>query len=374
MTRVPVEWPPRTIPRVPLGFVPKPQDRVLTLTEEQRYLAEQLAETQGASIEGFSGTGKTQVVAAFAKAMAAFGRRVLVLSPRKPLAVWLRQSLEPHGVEVQTIDASAKAALALKWKSPPDRHGFDDPAFFQAAIAACPGSENDLVIAEEWQTTSDDERRFILALAGRRTLVTVSDPTRDLRVVPTEVSRREEVLTLSAPLRSPSRIDWLDHLYAIEGLDPLPSHLAASSVHVSPPESPERLQEHLMDLLGGLRRRGVGFGEVGVVSGLGSLHSAVVTGLTSQGSQPRAFLLRESPSLNGLACDSFAHWLGLERPVIIIVEMSQRLALRRIKMHTALSRACEEVHVVLPQSAIDSDATLTGWLAACAPLKSESGA
>jgi hypothetical protein len=42
---------------------------VLTLTEEQRYLAEQLAEAQGASVEGFSGTGKTQVVAAFAKAM-----------------------------------------------------------------------------------------------------------------------------------------------------------------------------------------------------------------------------------------------------------------------------------------------------------------
>jgi hypothetical protein len=373
MTRTLVEWPPKTIPRVPLGFVPKPQDRVLTLTEEQRYLAELLAETQGASIEGCTGTGKTQLVAAFAKAMAAFGRRVLVLSPRKPLAVWLRQSLEPHGVEVQTIDASAKAALSLKWKSPPDRHGFDDPAFFQAAIEACPGGENDLVIAEEWQTTSDDERRFILALAGRRPLVTVSDPSRDLRVVPVEVSRREEVLTLSAPLRSPSRIEWLDRLYATEGLDPLPSSLAAASVHISPAETPEYLQKQVLELLGGLRRRGIGFGEVGVVSGLARLHSALVTGLTSPGPAPRAYLLGESPSLNGLACDSFSYWLGLERRVIIVVEMSQRLTQRRIKMHSALSRACEEVHLVLPKSVIESDATLSGWLAAGASMGRDDG-
>jgi hypothetical protein len=154
-------------------------------------------------------------------------------------------------------------------------------------------------------------------------------------------------------------------LYRHEGLDPLPSSVAAGSVLVRPYSDPS---DHLTVALEGvsfLRKAGAALGDIGIVSSVGRSQSAVVTNLCSPAALPtRGFQLTEVPALSGLACDSFAYWLGLERRAVIVTEAPGQLAKRRARVHIALSRACESVMFVLPIHDVESDETLCAWMRA----------
>jgi hypothetical protein len=164
---------------------------------------------------------------------AKLGRKVLVVSPRKPLAIWLQLSLQPYGVSVQTIDSCARRALQSQGAGAPARRGFDDPEFFLAASTAVAGGKYDLVIGDEWQTTTASEQHFIRTLVGGGRFIELHDSSRDIRDVVPTMTDRPEVLTLSESLRSPDRVGRLDMVYGQDGLEPLPSALSSASVEVT---------------------------------------------------------------------------------------------------------------------------------------------
>lgn len=58
--------------------------------------------------------------------------------------------------------------------------------------------------------------------------------------------------------------------------------------------------------------------------------------------------MTDAPARSGLACDGFSYWLGLERRAMVLAEFPSTLADRRKRLHIPLSRACEEVHLLLP--------------------------
>jgi hypothetical protein len=359
------EWPPKSLVRIPLGFVPRPEERELHLTEEQIAIAEQLALTHGAILDGPAGSGKTQLAAGVAAGYAKLGRKVLFASPRKPLAMWLSQALLPYGVVVQTIDSCARSALEAKWRSPPTRQGFDDPDFFLAAAEAIGSDRFNLTIVDEWQTTTAAEQLFMRRLAGRGPLIRLQDSSRDIREVPPAHPDKPELLALSESLRSPERVGRLDVLYQHEGLDPLPSSVAAASVLVRPYSNPSDHMKAVLEGVASFRKAGLALTEIGIVSAVGRGQSAAVTTLCSPSALPtRGFQLTEVPALSGLACDSFAYWLGLERRAMIVTEAPGQVAKRRARVHIALSRACESVMFVLPVHDVESDETLSAWMRA----------
>ena len=232
------EWPPKSLLRIPLGFVPRPAERELFLTDEQIAVAERLAQTHGAILDGPPGSGKTHLAAGIASGYAKLGRRVLFATPRKPLALWLGQALLPYGVVVQTVGECARRALRARWRDPPARQGFNDPEYFSAAAEAASADRYDLTIVDEWQTTSAAEQHFARRLAGNGRLIRIQDSSRDLRGIPPAIPDQPEILTLTEPLRSPGRVGPLDLLYWREGLDPLPSPAATSSVFIKSFEDP----------------------------------------------------------------------------------------------------------------------------------------
>jgi hypothetical protein len=356
------EWPPKTLRRIPLGFVPRPAERELPLTDEQINIAERLALTRGAILEGPPGSGKTHLAASVATGYAKIGLRVLFASPRKALTLWLGQALQPYGVVVQTIDACARSVLKSRWREPPNRQGFDDPHFFFSAAEAVLTDRYDLTIVDEWQTTTAAEQHFMRRVAGRGPLIRIQDSSRDLRELVPVVPDKPETLVLSESLRSPERVGPLDLLYLHEGLDPLPSPKLAGSLHLRPYVEPAEQVKHVQDAVTFYRRTGMTLADIGIVSCAGRAQSAVVTGLCAPSALPmRGFALTESPSLGGLACDSFAYWLGLERRAVIVAEAGRNVAKRRTRLHIALSRACESVTFVLPEADIESDETLCAW-------------
>lgn len=366
VSRLSPEWPPTWLHRLALGFVPRAPDHIIALTEEQMAVVRQLATAHRARLDGPTGSGKTHLVAGIAQGLARQGRRVLVLSPRWPLAMWLREALQPIGVVVQTVDAMARAALAARYENPPVRRGFVDPKFFVAAAGAVRPGQYDLIVGDEWQTITPDEQFFVRALVGDRSFFEVVDSSRDMRgEPPADGESPELLLSLSRSMRSPERVELLDRLYVLKGLDPLPTTRAQASVSVSAVGGLDEVVEGVRGVLAALRVRGMNAGDVGIVSTLGRAQSGVATALCAPGSQPRASLLTSGSSMTGTACDGFAYWSGLERRAIIIVEAPGDLSRRRTRLHAAISRACEEVHFVMPQADIDADEVLSRWLSAC---------
>lgn len=360
---VPTAWPPRTLARIPLGYVPHDPRQILELTEEQIEVARHLATAHRSLLDGTTGSGKTHLAAAVAAGYAQLGQRVLFLSPRKPLAIWLHRALHPLGVSVMTIGECVRELFQAAGKPAPTRKRFDDPEYFLAASALAKRGRWDLVIADECQTTTPDEQRFVMALAGQARLIELRDSSREIRGGRISPSEGETRLELGRCMRSVEPLARLDYAYAHDGLEPLPSREPASHVFVTRiehgrDEAPKALQE----LVGALRSHGFAPGEIGVVSMLGQAQSSLLAAQSVSPTPIRASRLTDPWAQSQLVCDTFAYWLGLERRVIVVVEAPGVLPDRRRRLHIAVSRACEEVHFLLPKADVDSDDVLSAWL------------
>jgi hypothetical protein len=346
-----------------LGFVPRDAAAPLTLTEEQIEAVRRLAVSDRAVLDGATGSGKTHLAATVATGYARRGRRVLILSPRKPLANWLQRALQGFGVSVLTIGEAAGELLRATGRPSPVRREFEDVEYFVAAAALARPDRWDLVIGEEWQTAGANERLFVEALVGGGRFIEVRDSSRelegDVHVAPSGSLRVE----LTQRHRGGEALQRLDMAYVDSSYEcPRPSDLA-DAVSVTEVEcGQDEPQKAVLDLLDALRRRGIAPGEVGVATALGRSQSSLLEALRTGPQRWHAMRLTDPWSLSHIACDSFAYWLGLERRVMVVVEAPQGVPSRRRRIHTAVSRACEEVHFLMPKLDLDSDEVLSAWL------------
>lgn len=364
----PPEWPPRVVQRIPLGFIPRGATAYFELTDEQIDTTRSIARTDVATLEGPSGSGKTHLAAQVAIAHAQqLRRRVLFLSPRKALAMWLSQALTPHGIEVFTVTKYAQGLLD-RWNTPVARTSYVDPVFFAAACDAVRHGSVDVVIADEWQAFSDEERRFVEKVARGCWFLKVTDPTRQLREVaqsPQTLSGR--LFVLSEPKRGSVGLQRLCRAYADPTLTPFPASEWQKHMGVTHVDAPEDSAAGVRAALAAVEKLGIPRPEAGIVSLLGRMQSRVVQDFTTYGAQPRAFTWDRGDldlASRNLACDTFAQWNGIERKALILVDAHSDLAYRSIKMHCAISRACEYVHLVMTVEQLEADEVLTGWMGA----------
>jgi hypothetical protein len=164
-------------------------------------------------------------------------------------------------------------------------------------------------------------------------------------------------------MRGPEPLVRLDFAYANAGIEPLPPPGPAAHVFVTRTDFGwDEPRRSLQALVGTLRGQGFAPGEIGVVSTLGQAQSSLLSTHGRASSPTRVARLYEQWAVNQLACDSFPYWAGLERRVIIVVEAPAVLPERRQRLHMAVSRACEEVHFLLPGVDVESDEVLSAWL------------
>lgn len=343
---LPATWPPKAIPRLALGYPPEAGLTALTLTPEQRAGAYVLATEPRSRLDGPPGSGKTHVAATVAHGFATHRKRVLYLSPRGPLAAWLRYSLEMFGVTVKTLHACATDVLADGRSAVPSRRQFDDPAYFQAAREAVRPGAYDLVVGDEWQTTTSAEQGFVRALVGEAQFIEVTDSSRDMRFLPPRPIDRPCEVRLEQAHRLWGRL--------VEQGGEAPALLAKPGtpgsiedlVQTSLVQGPEGLQEALQRALAGFLARGFTPGDIGVVSCLGRAESRGIE-LLKQTGAIQASNLHGAGTAGSVACDSFAYWIGLERPAVVVIEAPLGLAKRSARLQTAVSRACEALHLIM---------------------------
>lgn len=354
----PWRFSPSTLRRIPLGYVPGPPNHVIELTREQREVLSELRSTRLTVLDGPSGSGKTHLAAAVALARAAQGQRVLVVAPRAPLAAWLGRALRPHGVEVRTVSACALAALARR-QLQAQRLFFDDIAFFRAATTAVEGTRFDLVIVDEWQTTTELERDFLLRLAGRAPLLLVTDSSRSLQPEPPSYPSDASQVSLTVRQRSPGRVSLFDAALVQDAALPDVAR-SAPYVQVTVLDNPCALEAVTLDAIDAFLGRGFLASEVGVISCDTRAKSPLIHSMTSA-EGPRALLLTHHLASSGVACDSFPYWFGLERRALVVVEPPPKQDAFRARLHIAVSRACDSVHIVALREHVEVEPSLRNW-------------
>jgi hypothetical protein len=278
-----------------------------------------------------------------------------------PLARWLNQTLGRLGVSVQTIDSVAKRALARREGVVLERKGFDDPEFFGAATSAIQRGEFDVVVVDEWQTTSPLERAFVDRVAEGALYLIVHDASRDLSAGALPPAGSPDRIELTTSLRSPGRVRDFDRALVDEQLEPWPAAEVKASVRLTALDREQDLARAAASAINALRSRGFAPSEIGVVSCLGRTASATVTGLVSARAAPRGFHLTTPQGMSDLAADSFAYWLGLERRAVIVVEASPAATCVRKRLHIALSRATEFAHLLLAREDVEGDPVFRKW-------------
>jgi hypothetical protein len=319
---------------------------VVVLDEQQRDAAHALANQRRARLDGPPGSGKTHVAAVVATAYASAGLRVLYLCPRAPLAGWVKWNLGAFGVTVKTINGHVKDVLSRAGARHVERRAYDDADFFMAGREAARPGEYDLVVGDEWQTTNSDEQAFVRAVVGDERFVEVLDSSRDMRFLPP----RELEEPVGVRLETTHR-----HSLCRVGANGLAGEIASAAAGKGSDSSPlrvtvfsdaENLASGLQRAIDDLQKAGFAPYEIGVVSCLSRAESRAVE-LMRQVVTPPGELFGVPGRNKGIVADSFSYWLGLERRAIVVAEAPLRLASRPARIHTAASRACEFVHVML---------------------------
>jgi hypothetical protein len=325
---------------------------VIVLDDQQRDAAHELANHLRARLDGPPGSGKTHVAAVVATAYAAAGLRVLYLCPRAPLAGWVKWNLGTFGVTVKTINGHVKDMLSRTGVRHVARRAYDDADFFMAGREAARPGEYDLVIGDEWQTTNSDEQAFVRAVVGDERFVEVLDSSRDMRFLPPRELDEPVGVRLEATHR---------HSLCCVSANGLAGELACAAAGKGSDSGPLRvtvfsesddLASELQRAIDGLQAAGFAPSEIGVVSCLSRAESRAVE-LMRQVVTPPGELFGVPGRNKGIVADSFSYWLGLERRAIVVAEAPLRLASRPARIHTATSRACECVHVVLRRDEVE---------------------
>jgi hypothetical protein len=241
----------------------------------------------------------------------------------------------------------------------------DDADYFVAAAALARPDRWDLVIGEEWQTATTNERLFAQAIVGLGRFIEVRDSSRALHRDSPAAHDCDDRIELTRRHRGSEALRRLDMAYVHPDLDQLPPPGSLGAVSITEVGcGQDEPQKAVLARLEALRRRGIAPREVGVVTTLGRAQSGVLKALNGGAPPHHAMRLSEPWAPNHTACDSFVFWMGLERRVMVVVEAPHGLPERRRRIHIALSRACEEVHFLLPKVDLDSDEVLSEWLRA----------
>jgi hypothetical protein len=345
-------WGETWIPSLSLGTrVEQGRERWLSLDEVQLSTLDLLAEQDRALVQGGAGSGKTLLAVEAARREAAAGRRVLLLCFTQPLCKWLRARLAGTGVEVQTVSGLAKAEAEAVDGPSRDLDMSDSSTwnrYCERAADVC-APRWDAVLVDEAQDLTFEAWYFVGRIAEGRRLWAFHDPGQRFwadRSPPPELF--PPPFRLGRGKRSPPGIEALARRYLGEAADDaaIRAAVADRTLALVPCPAPSATADCVGAEIDRLLSERVALRDIGVVSLRGQGATDAVHHAPRLGRHEFASAGTDDME-ERLVADTFLRWKGLERPVVIVADVTgperERFGTR---MHIALTRALAAARIV----------------------------
>ncbi|MFL5270911.1 MAG: AAA family ATPase [Anaeromyxobacteraceae bacterium] len=346
-------WGETWVPSLSLGArVKLGEEKRLALDAFQLFTLDALAEHDRALVQGGAGTGKTLIAVEAARRAAQDGKKVLLLCFTQALRKWLAARLAGTGVDVETVSGLAKKvaeAATGPWGAKDLTDSEQWRKYFESAMDCCE-PRWDVVLVDEAQDLPYEAWFFVKALSDGRRLWAFHDPGQGFwkdRSPPSDLFPPPFKLTRGQ--RSPAGVAALAERYAGCPADEKVIARAVADDTLGLVACPAQSSTaHAVALLvDKLTAQGLLPGDIGIVSLRGQ------TAPDALHRQPRlghhAFALADADDMEGrLVVDSFLRWKGLERPVIVVADVTGDLKELGTRMHIALTRALTAARVVAP--------------------------
>jgi superfamily I DNA and RNA helicase len=372
----------RVVEELTLGKIADDEQlRLLLLDEEQfRCIDEFLVDNTRALVSGAPGTGKTLIAAEAARRLGSQGKKVLLICFTEALAHWLRSEISSDQIHVWAIKRFAVDLLnrARRRVDVPKRREDWTPEFWRSVVplalsdagAAIAALDHHAVVADEGQDLDADDWRLIERLSEEnRRLWIFHDPSQRLwsdRSMPTMGFAKYH---LRNQYRCNEEIQALASLYqSVAGPGPVRSGSAMQPESVTGRrivliQCPARndvshavAQEIEKCLAEGFRRSDIAIVSLvsrtdrGALAGLDELEGHILVRADDQRMKDE------------VVAESVYRFKGLERPVVILTDLSLRGsesdAIRRAKMNVAITRAQSFLRIIDTSEAISKEREL----------------
>jgi hypothetical protein len=344
---------------------------IVALDAEQLAVLDAIDESRRMLVLGGPGTGKTLLARELIRRRRAAGKDALYLCWTRALAKAMRgeEIEQAFTVREYAADILRRTGIQPQEGAPIDQwtHETWELVGLQAACDGVPllGFSYDVVVVDEAQDLTENEWDLVKAIAGNEDLWAFGDTGQGFwpdRRIPRDLFPAQFQLRKS--YRCPEPVDQLATAYRHER----PSEPDLDAPEVTVKASPElqviettdtvaAIEKELRKLL----RNGVRPHQIAVLSLAGQARSEV-TRLAKLEGIPVA-RADASDADERLVADTFLRFKGLERPWIIVTELSRgRESHGRydVRMHIALSRATVGCIVVASEEEIAADPRLAG--------------
>lgn len=342
--------------------------RRFKLDSDQLAVLGSLPENKKAIVKGGAGSGKTFMALELAVKEREAGKTVLLLTYTDALAMELARRTEGTGVTVRAIGRLALEGLR--------RRGFKDeetysPEFWDKVIrkAAAPRllekpDKWDLVIVDEGQDMGREEWKFIDKClnenSGLWTFIDQGQAFWKERALPDAFREAAAVFILPRSYRCPPGIAALAEAYEGHGFEAnaVGEAFKDRTIEVVAVPGTEHIQTAVGFEIKRLLADGFRPDEIAVISLRGLQYEDNIAHCGKLGDH--AVVKATDPDMvNGIACDSFLRFKGLERTAVIVTDLDRLQDRYGVRMNIAVTRSVGVLRIVGEQESISRDELLS---------------
>jgi hypothetical protein len=349
--------------------------RRIQLDKEQFTALESILENDLVLVRGGAGTGKTLLARELAIREARAGRAVLLLTFTDALGLELARHIDQPGICVSPVGRFALEKLRQKGFEEPERY---EPEFWDGLTRMAAQSGDlwdecgfDTVIVDEGQDFGENEWAVVEQCAGRaglRRLWVFADDSQAFwedRRIPSDLADRAVKFSLRRPYRCPPGVQAFADAYVEGGwgngperLDAVAQGLADGTLKVVVSGDTEAEAHAAVGReIRATKKEGFAEADIAVVSLRGMMYPGNVMHNKTLGRCELA-QATDLEHRDRVICDTFLRYKGLERPVVLIVDILTESSRYPVRMNIAASRAFGALRVVASSHELEKDPIL----------------